>query len=786
MTEAPKTQAAGADQFPAATRILRAARRTLASEAFQRWALLAVVSLVISTLAYPRLLTGGGDYRVGDVAAADVKASRDLLVEDKQSTEVRRQAAAEATAPVYDLDGEALAQAIGRLSAAVTRVREMQQGSPEPGLGQRERVEFEHLFGAPVSAKTFRELRQGGAGAGAGMEEAAIGIASQVMVGGVGRVGHEQPIVVRQLVAGQERPVDDPAQIPDLKRARERVKELARARAPRMAPQRLAAAVELAQALIAPNLTFNKAETELRRFRAMERVRPVFFQVKKGEMILREGEKVRPEDLLKLRVEHEGKGVAGPEMVVGMGLLLAMFFALNYYVAVVHGRRILFASNKDLLFLCSTLLLVFLAAKASLFIGEAVSRSAPYLKERAMIYFVPVPAGAMLVGLFLGLRPALFFALTASVSVALLAESRLEAFIYFYIGSLVAASSVGKVNERPALVRAGLVVGVTNMLVVAALAFSGGTYFTMQGSLEALSGLTGGLAAGVLVAGLTPVVEMAFGYVTDMRLLELTNLDQPLLRELMLACPGTYHHSVVVSNMVEAAAEPVGANALLAKVSAYYHDLGKTKKPQYFIENQEGGVNRHEKLTPSMSALILISHVKDGVEMAASQGFEKRIVDIIREHHGTALISYFYQKAKGLKGEGAVSEEEFRYPGPKPQTKEAGLVMLADAVEAACRTLPDPTPDRIQGLVQRIINNIFCDGQLDESELTLRDLHAIAASFNKILAAMYHQRVEYPEAERARRKALEAESGERAKPGEDQPGEPEEKDRQNIKRLGLS
>ncbi|MEA1948254.1 MAG: HDIG domain-containing protein, partial [Thermodesulfobacteriota bacterium] len=255
----------------------------------------------------------------------------------------------------------------------------------------------------------------------------------------------------------------------------------------------------------------------------------------------------------------------------------------------------------------------------------------------------------------------------------------------------------------------------------------------------------GGVGAGIVTAGITPLVEIAFGYTTDIKLLELANLDQPILRRLMIEAPGTYHHSVVVGTMVEAAASEIGANSLLAKVCGYYHDIGKIKKPLYFIENQTNGINRHDKLAPSMSSLILISHIKDGVEIARKNKLGQVIIDTIRQSHGTSLISFFYEKAKQLKGEDAVNIDNFRYPGPKPQTREAGLVMLADMVEAASRTLANPTPSKIQGLVQNLINKAFSDGQLDDCELTLKDLHKIAKSFYNILSGMYHHRIEYPE-----------------------------------------
>jgi cyclic-di-AMP phosphodiesterase PgpH len=298
----------------------------------------------------------------------------------------------------------------------------------------------------------------------------------------------------------------------------------------------------------------------------------------------------------------------------------------------------------------------------------------------------------------------------------------------------------------------------------------------------------GGFASGIVTLGVAPLVEMAFGYTTDITLLELANLDRPILRRLMLEAPGTYHHSVIVGSLVEAAATEIGANPLLAKVCGYYHDIGKVKKPLYFIENQTDGRNRHDKLAPSMSSLILIAHVKDGVDIAQKQRLGQIIIDTIQQHHGTSLIHYFYEKAKQLKGDSAVKIDDYRYPGPKPQTKEVGLVMLADVVEAASRTLENPTPARIQGLVQILINKAFSDGQLDSCELTLKDLHSIAKSFNKILNGIHHHRIEY--AESGAREGAKAKNG---SPDRQPTGKPSHRDQGrakdrpgHLKRLGLS
>jgi putative nucleotidyltransferase with HDIG domain len=320
-----------------------------------------------------------------------------------------------------------------------------------------------------------------------------------------------------------------------------------------------------------------------------------------------------------------------------------------------------------------------------------------------------------------------------------------------------------------------------------------GSLYTMESIIAAASGFVGGILSGVIATGILPLVEMSFRFTTDIKLLELANLDQPLLRELMVQAPGTYHHSVIISNMVEATAKAVQANPLLAKVSAYYHDIGKMKKPLYFIENQMGGENKHEKLAPSMSGLILISHAKDGVELAKKHKLGREITDIIQQHHGTSLISFFYQKAKDLmvkKGgkSTGLTEEDFRYPGPKPQTKEAGLVMLADMVEAASRSLIDPTPARIKGMAQKIINKAFSDGQLDECELTLKDLHEIAKSFNKTLSGIFHQRVEYPEAVASTaRKGVNGDTDQSsAEDSGTKSPEDKEETAEGLKRLGLS
>ena len=310
--------------------------------------------------------------------------------------------------------------------------------------------------------------------------------------------------------------------------------------------------------------------------------------------------------------------------------------------------------------------------------------------------------------------------------------------------------SLSRLRSRSAMVKAGLNIGIISIPFALGLTLLDGRFLTIDVAIQLFSAVLGGVLCYVIASGAIPLVEALGGYVTDMRLLEMATLDHPLLKELSIQAPGTWNHSMVMGMMVEAAADSIGANPVLSRVGSYFHDIGKIKKPIYFVENQGGQENRHNKLSTSMSALIIRSHVKDGIDLARKHKIPNVIVDMIPQHHGTNLIEYFYEKAKkeAEEAEGEpveVDESLYSYPGPKPQTKEAGILMLADGIEAAVRTIPEPTHDRIQGLVQKMINKVFRSGQLNECDLTLKDLHQIAACFTRVLSGIYHQRIAYAE-----------------------------------------
>jgi putative nucleotidyltransferase with HDIG domain len=736
------------------------------------WYILLGLSMIISVVIYPNILTRPEIYRLGDVADRDIKATNEFLVEDSELTEKNRQDAVKNVLSVYDFDRTAINVA-SRIKEAFAAGRaylvkpgdtsgtskdapsEVKPVSDEPSMSLDSfRNHFFGILDIPVSDKVFDTLLKTDFSVEA--ENAAIRLVSEVLNNGV--VGNKmmlmaqsgKGITLHRIQTEMESKVTELNRFYDLKGARDFIEGQSKPLASSMSSPGLAkASLELAAALVKPNLTFNKRETELRKELARKSVTPFYFKVKKGEMLVREGERITPEHLLK--VSEQQKFLKQNETlgrVPAMAVLIFFLLAAMHRIGFMTGR----ASKtkvKDLLFNAFTLLTIFLVVMACNFMSYEIARGYSFA-PRALIFAIPVASGAMLVAIFHGMGVAASFAVIISILASRVVGGQVEFFVYFFIGSLVAAHGVRDCRERGVFIKTGLKVGLCNMALALSIEAMSGPFSSLEFLIAMLSAFVGGIFVAVIATGLLPLIEMSFGYTTDIKFLELGNLDQPLLRELMVQAPGTYHHSVIVSNMVEATAKAVNANPLLAKVAAYYHDIGKIKKPLYFIENQMDRENKHEKLAPSMSSLILTSHVKDGVEMAKKEGLGREIMDIIRQHHGTSLISYFYEKAKEQEGKKGgksleVEEEVFRYPGPKPQTKEAGLVMLADVVEAASKTLFDPTAARIQGMVQKIINKVFSDGQLDECELTLKDLHEIAKSFNMTLSGIFHHRIEYPE-----------------------------------------
>jgi hypothetical protein len=434
---------------------------------------------------------------------------------------------------------------------------------------------------------------------------------------------------------------------------------------------------------------------------------------------------------------------AGIDRFMG-GFLIVAVVLFVFYRDIKRYKPLYLRNYKMLLLLGILVTGTLLLGRVSAYLLAGLQRGLSLSGAAAFIFGLPIPVGAMLAALIFDFHTAMIFSFAMSLLTGIWLDNPFYS-IYAFVGSLTAAFSVIRCKKRSALIKGGIYISIVNIAAAGIILMQKGILFSESALSAFMFAAMSGLFVAAIISILLPIIENVFGITTDISLIELLDVDQELMRNLMITAPGTYHHCVIAGSLAEAAAEVVGANPLLARVSAYYHDIGKIKMPEYFVENQAGIQNKHERLSPNMSSMILISHVKEGVELAKQYKLPVTVTDIIQQHHGTSLITYFYNKARESNSENALSEENYRYPGPKPQTRVAALVMMSDAVEAASRSLTDPTPARLSALVERIINNIFLDGQIDECELTLKDLSEIKRRFTYILTSIFHRRIEYPE-----------------------------------------
>ena len=807
---------------------------------FQKWIFALITGVIIMLLLSPDIQFFSQRYNVGDIALHNIKATQDLLIEDTISTEKKREEAQKSIKSIYDLDRMVLPKLEIRLRNAFFSIRKFysslggvagiekkkreiivknkakkrlkKEGNSLSQTSQldaetflanlkAEKEKFYENIGVTLIDREFKILEK---------SEFDMSFVDNIVkwvrpffdAGLVAdkellSLDREKGIIIRDLKTKDEKILANINTLYDLKEAKEEIDKSAGSDK-KMDKSLKEIALTVIQKNLRPNLTFNKSATEERAKEILAAVKPVYFQIKKGEIIVREGERVTKDDFIKLQgLFEEMNKQTVPLYGVGMLLLTLLIFTFSYRFSSENIKKFS-GETKDILLMSLVLVGTIMLIEFSLFVADAFNEKFTMIPSMAYTYAIPVVAGAMIIRLFLNSETSLIFSVVLSFLSAFVLDRNLFYALYFFLGSIAGAGALKYCTQRVTIIKAGLIVGLVNVSVIFAIGIVNSAYGFKEYLIYMPFGFMGGIIAAIVVTGITPLIEHGLGYTTNIKLLELARMDHPLLKSLALQAPGTYHHCIIIGSLVEAAAEVVSANPLLAKVSAFYHDIGKMKKPMYFVENQRGE-NKHERLAPSMSALILISHVKEGVELARTHRLGKEIIDIIKEHHGTSIISYFYQKAKESEDPDVheINEKDFRYPGPKPQTKEAGLVMLADAVEAACKTIPDPNPSKVQGAVHKIINKIFTDGQLDECELTLRDLNEIAIVFNRIINGIYHTRIDYPEPAYITRpqtgqsidkdkRGNGYQSSEQTEGGKDRYKETKKGGKRSIKRLGVA
>lgn len=741
-------------------------------------ALGALACFIAAVLAAPEIKLPVNVFKEHEIAADDVRATVNFFATDTLATEARRREAFNEVKPVYEFAPNALDSAVAAIRSAFEETGPEQ---PDYDAATVSRLVLKNwaVTPTPTLAQSLASLEER-----RDFEEVVSTFLSPLYQRGV-VVNRdmliresERGITVRNTVTGVERPIVEPRNTVDFDAARRELASAARREV--SSYQELARVV--AHDLLRPNLVFNGELTLRQRQKAAEEVAPVLYLVRKGEVLVREGDRVRAEQEEKLVAharEIERSGTTWTQhLLLFAGLFLTTAICIEYGRANIRKARL---ASKDLAFVAFTFLLMLFLQRIGAVFADRIPSGA-----LALVFAVPMAAGLVTVRMVLNSETALVTAIPYLAAASLGAGLETGFFFPLVIGALFGAHVAGRVTRRVEFLRIGVYTGVAQAAAMLLIISFKGTPLGTDAWWQVGGAFAGGLLTGLAALGFVPLAETVFGYATDMRLVELASLDHPLLRELMLVAPGTYHHSMVTGTLVKGAAEAIGARSVLATTACYFHDIGKIHKAAYFIENQEVGRNPHDKLNPSMSALILISHVKEGAEASEKYRLGKDITDIIRQHHGTSLIRYFYQKASesARPGVDEVHEDDYRYPGPKPQSREAALVMLADAVEAATRSLSDPKPALIQGTVQNLINRIFADGQLDECDLSLKDLHSIARSFVHTLGGIYHQRIDYPLAAHKERKDDGSADQKRQSDGRAGRATVRAENEENLKRLG--
>ncbi len=472
-------------------------------------------------------------------------------------------------------------------------------------------------------------------------------------------------------------------------------------------------------------------------FRVVDKAKDAPLQYKmisKGENIIRKGEKVTKEQAKYIRTLNQFLGESRLnrfKQIAGVCLsFLIIIFILDIYI-----NRFL----QHMLSNITSLVIVSLITIGFVVVNKII------LTFSLSPYLIPTAAVAIMLAILLNGRIAFVINLALCIFIGIATDYKFDYFFVAIVGGITAIFCSSQAKRRIDIIKIGFIVSLVNVAAIISIDLHRGIILGIM--FEHIKwGFANGIVSSFIAAGLLPILEYSFSIPTDAKLMELLDINQPILKQLSKEAPGTYQSCLAVGILAEAGSDSIKANSLLAKVASYYHDIGKIKKASYFIENQIQSKNIHNKITPIMSNLVLISHVKDGVKAAKEAKLPKLIIDIIEQHHGTTLTSFFFQRALEEDNHNSVKEENFRYPGPKPQTKEAAIVMLADSVEAASRTLKDPTSSRIKTMVEKIINGKFSDHQLDESTLTLKNLTKIAKSFTHILISMFHSRIEYPDA----------------------------------------
>ncbi|MFA5478512.1 MAG: HDIG domain-containing metalloprotein [Candidatus Muiribacteriota bacterium] len=670
-----------------------------------------VISLLLSVFVISYDFTKMGSIKPGDIVPVDIKAPNDIKYTDLSATRSIEKIAEERVEIIYTVDSEISIKNIETLEsfyAALEERRAPENENDNPNLneltqGYKALTPFRIFELKTVAIDLAKKINEEGF---AEDERKTVFSALQRRLAGMRMLSEDEKILLHRTITH----------------------------------------------FLNPNKSYDREKTDNLRKAARESIRPVERFIRKGEIIIREGEIIDQSTIdvlnnigfLKDRTIFYQKSFGF--------FLLFLFFSMVLILYLHHFNPDILTEEPLVFFIQS---IVFFSAVAFKFYDVLLNADVNVMLGNVNIpvfsvFLFPVAAVAMLVTMVVDSKFSILLSSMLAVIGGLIFHN-VNFVVIAIIGSIVSVYSIMGAKTRAEQMLSGLYLIITNICMIVALHFISLNFMTFDQDLKYLlrdvvSGFFNGTFSIIFAMGTMPVFEKVFRVTSALRLLELTDLNNKILKNLLEQAPGTYHHSIMVANLAEAAAIEIGADSLITRIGGYYHDIGKIKRPFFFVENLMGKDNQHDDLTPNLSAIIIISHVKDGIEIAKQHNLPEEICDIIREHHGTTLVKYFYEKAKNELGD-TVKESQYRYPGPKPQTKESALVMLADSIESATRALSNPSPSSIENLIKKITNDKFIDEQFDECNLTLKEIEKIRNVFSKVLLQMFHKRIEYPKSQ---------------------------------------
>jgi putative nucleotidyltransferase with HDIG domain len=718
-------------------RIRQAADWVLAADVFWSVTLVVVVMLLLGT---QRCGAPVEAFRAGEVAPYDIEARYEFEMAHERLTEERREEARQSVSDVYQYDadhGLRLLAGLREIFESTRRAMDEAGDGPVPG----DRRIPEEIHGVLLQYRYSKKIENA-------LEKALRSVMSGYVMGNKALIASESAVTILRVPEGRMERFTDFPSILDLDQARESFREET-FEALDLPDEHLRILGGLASVFIDTNLSFDPEGTRRRQEEAARAVTPVLVRVPAGTVLVEQGRTITQEDVRKFNQARQG--ILGPlripELLGLLAVVCMLAFFLRRYTSY-HQRRFRKIPHLHALLVMVMLFMLLLTRGLTWIVSLIVEGfRVPFSSVELYTFLVPIGAGAVLVTLLANGRIAIAYSAFTALLFGALNGYDLYLCAWAFLVQLGGVYAISHYRSRATLLRAGLIVGCTAAASCLALEVLRPAPENLYGTLYGigLAFLGGALLAGIIISFSLPILEAIFKVLTEIRLLELSNVDTPLLSQLAVKAPGSYNHSLVVGTLAEEAAKAIGADSLFCRVAAFYHDVGKMMKPEYYVENQRGE-NPHDKLAPSMSSLIIASHVKDGIRLAREAGLPEQIVDIIPQHHGTRLMTYFYERARTQdeKVGKSIKKEDFRYPGPKPRTREAAIFMLADAVEAAARTVEEPTANRLREMIRKVSNAVVLDGQLEECDLTFVDLDRIQEAFLRTLVSIYHRRVDYP------------------------------------------